>query len=107
MSSPFRPTFRLDHVLVRWLSRLRRHARPGQNKSSSISTRHLPRLAGSARQWANYEFCYLMLAGIATLLVITTCTVVSSDFSTSVIPAARTIFLPYFGVGAIYAASAC
>ena len=26
---------------------------------------------GSARQWANYEFCYLMLAGIATLLVIT------------------------------------
>jgi Ni/Fe-hydrogenase subunit HybB-like protein len=58
---------------------------------------------GSARQWANYEFCYLMLAGIATLLVITTCTVVSSDFSTSVIPGWHgTIFLPYFGVGAIY-----
>src|SRR5260221_10877341 len=59
---------------------------------------------GSARQWANYEFCYLMLAGIATLLVITTCTVVSSDFSTSVIPGWHgTIFIPYFGVGAIYA----
>ena len=58
---------------------------------------------GSARQWANYEFCYLMLAGIATLLVITTCTVVSSDFSTSVIPGWHgTIFIPYFGVGAIY-----
>jgi molybdopterin-containing oxidoreductase family membrane subunit len=58
---------------------------------------------GSARQWANYEFCYLMLAGIATLLVITTCTVVSSDFSTSVIPGWHgTIFVPYFGVGAIY-----
>jgi molybdopterin-containing oxidoreductase family membrane subunit len=58
---------------------------------------------GSARQWANYEFCYLMLAGIATLLVITTCTVVSSDFSTSVVPGWHgTIFLPYFGVGAIY-----
>jgi molybdopterin-containing oxidoreductase family membrane subunit len=58
---------------------------------------------GSARQWSNYEFCYLMLAGIATLLVITTCTVVSSDFSTSVIPGWHgTIFLPYFGVGAIY-----
>jgi len=57
----------------------------------------------SARQWANYEFCYLMLAGIATLLVITTCTVVSSDFSTSVIPGWHgTIFIPYFGVGAIY-----
>jgi len=47
--------------------------------------------------------CYLMLAGIATLLVITTCTVVSSDFSTSVIPGWHgTIFIPYFGVGAIY-----
>ena len=59
---------------------------------------------GSARQWVNYEFCYLMLAGIATLLVITTCTVVSSDFSTSVIPGSwhGTIFIPYFGVGAIY-----
>jgi Ni/Fe-hydrogenase subunit HybB-like protein len=58
---------------------------------------------GSARQWANYEMCYLMLAGIATLLVITTCTVVSSDFSTSVIPGWHgTIFIPYFGVGAIY-----
>ena len=58
---------------------------------------------GSARQWVNYEFCYLMLAGIATLLVITTCTVVSSDFSTSVIPGWHgTIFIPYFGVGAIY-----
>ena len=58
---------------------------------------------GSGRQWANYEFCYLMLAGIATLLVITTCTVVSSDFSTSVIPGWHgTIFIPYFGVGAIY-----
>ena len=53
--------------------------------------------------WANYEFCYLMLAGIATLLVISTCTVVSSDFSTSVVPGWHgTIFLPYFGVGAIY-----
>ena len=58
---------------------------------------------GSARQWINYEFCYLMLAGIGTLLVITTCTVVSSDFSTSVIPGWHgTIFIPYFGVGAIY-----
>ena len=52
---------------------------------------------------ANYEFCYLMLAGVATLLVISTCTVVSSDFSTSVVPGWHgTIFLPYFGVGAIY-----
>src|SRR5271156_1924901 len=58
---------------------------------------------GSARPGVNYEFCYLMLAGIATLLVITTCTVVSSDFSTSVIPGWHgTIFIPYFGVGAIY-----
>jgi len=58
---------------------------------------------GSARQWVNYEYCYLMLAGIATLLVISTCTVVSSDFSTSIVPGWHgTIFLPYFGVGAIY-----
>ncbi len=104
-SSPSRPTSRLDHVLVRRPDpRRRRHARPVKHKIGKYFYAVICLgWRGSARQWVNYEFCYLMLAGIATLLVITTCTVVSSDFSTSVIPGWHgTIFIPYFGVGAIY-----
>ena len=59
---------------------------------------------GSGRQWANYEFCYLMLAGIATLLVITNPAPWSRAISRP--PSCPgwhgTIFIPYFGVGAIY-----
>ncbi|MCG8606627.1 polysulfide reductase NrfD, partial [bacterium] len=59
---------------------------------------------GSARHWYRYETAYLLLAGLATPLVISVHTVVSFDFAMSVIPGWHaTIFPPYFVAGAIYA----
>lgn len=58
---------------------------------------------GSGRHWHNYETGYLMLAGLATPLVVSVHTIVSFDFATSVIPGWHTtIFPPYFVVGAIF-----
>jgi Ni/Fe-hydrogenase subunit HybB-like protein len=59
---------------------------------------------GSARHWHNYEMATLLLAGLATPLVVSVHTVVSFDFAVSVIPGWHaTIFPPYFVAGAIYA----
>jgi molybdopterin-containing oxidoreductase family membrane subunit len=59
---------------------------------------------GSARHWHNYESAYLLLAGLATPLVVSVHTVVSLDFASGVIPGWHaTIFPPYFVAGAIYA----
>jgi molybdopterin-containing oxidoreductase family membrane subunit len=58
---------------------------------------------GSARHWARYEAAYLLLAGLATPLVVSVHTVVSFDFATSLLPGWHTtIFPPYFVAGAIY-----
>jgi Ni/Fe-hydrogenase subunit HybB-like protein len=58
---------------------------------------------GSARQWHHYRIAYLLLAGVATPLVISVHSVVSLDFSISQLPGWHsTIFPPYFVVGAIY-----
>jgi molybdopterin-containing oxidoreductase family membrane subunit len=58
---------------------------------------------GAARHWERYETAYLLLAGLATPLVISVHTVVSFDFAVSVIPGWHaTIFPPYFVAGAIY-----
>ncbi len=58
---------------------------------------------GSARHWARYESTYLLLAGLATPLVLSVHTVVSFDFAVSLIPGWHTtIFPPYFVAGAIY-----
>jgi molybdopterin-containing oxidoreductase family membrane subunit len=58
---------------------------------------------GSARHWHNYETAYLLLAGLATPLVVSVHTVVSFDFAVSVIPGWHsTIFPPYFVAGAVY-----
>lgn len=58
---------------------------------------------GSARHWHRYEMAYLLLAGLATPLVISVHTVVSFDFATGVIPGWHsTIFPPYFVAGAIF-----
>jgi Ni/Fe-hydrogenase subunit HybB-like protein len=58
---------------------------------------------GSARHWARYESAYLLLAGLATPLVVSVHTVVSFDFATSIVPGWHTtIFPPYFVAGAIY-----
>ena len=58
---------------------------------------------GSARHWFRYETAYLLLAGLATPLVLSVHTVVSFDFATGIVPGWHTtIFPPYFVAGAIY-----
>ncbi len=58
---------------------------------------------GSAHHWHRYETAYLLLAGLATPLVVSVHTVVSFDFAVSVIPGWHaTIFPPYFVAGAVY-----
>ena len=58
---------------------------------------------GSYRVWHHYEVLYLLLAGLATPLVISVHTIVSWDFATAVIPGWHaTIFPPYFVAGAIF-----
>jgi len=58
---------------------------------------------GSHRTWARYETVSLVLAGLATPLVLSVHSIVSMDFATSVLPGWHTtIFPPYFVAGAIY-----
>jgi molybdopterin-containing oxidoreductase family membrane subunit len=58
---------------------------------------------GSSRHWHHYEKVYLLLAGLATPLVVSVHTVVSFDFAVSIVPGWHsTIFPPYFVAGAIY-----
>ncbi|MFC1619216.1 NrfD/PsrC family molybdoenzyme membrane anchor subunit [Candidatus Neomarinimicrobiota bacterium] len=58
---------------------------------------------GGNRQWRHYELAYLLLAGLATPLVLSVHSVVSTDFATSLLPGWHTtIFPPYFVAGAIY-----
>ncbi len=58
---------------------------------------------GGARDWSRYESVALILAGLATPLVLSVHTIVSFDFATSVIPGWHTtIFPPYFVSGAVF-----
>jgi len=58
---------------------------------------------GSCRHWHRYERAYLLLAALATPLVLSVHSVVSFDFATSQLPGWHTtIFPPYFVAGAIY-----
>jgi hypothetical protein len=58
---------------------------------------------GSAKHWHRYETAYLLLAGLATPLVLSVHTVVSFDFAVGIVPGWHTtIFPPYFVAGAIY-----
>lgn len=58
---------------------------------------------GSARHWVNYEAAYLLLAGMATPLVLSVHSIVSFDFAVSQLPGWHTtIFPPYFVAGAIF-----
>ncbi len=59
---------------------------------------------GSARHWRRYELASLLLAALATPLVVSVHTIVSFDFSVGIVPGWHaTIFPPYFVAGAIYA----
>ncbi len=58
---------------------------------------------GSAMHWKRYEMASLLLAGLATPLVVSVHTVVSFDFTIAIVPGWHsTIFPPYFVAGAIY-----
>jgi molybdopterin-containing oxidoreductase family membrane subunit len=58
---------------------------------------------GSAVHWSRYETASLLLAGLATPLVVSVHTVVSFDFAVAMVPGWHTtIFPPYFVAGAIY-----
>lgn len=57
----------------------------------------------SARHWKRFESGYLLLAALATPLVLSVHTVVSFDFSVAVMPGwHESIYPPYFVSGAIY-----
>jgi molybdopterin-containing oxidoreductase family membrane subunit len=57
----------------------------------------------SASHWQRYEVAYLLLAGLATPLVISVHTIVSFDFTVAIVPGWHsTIFPPYFVAGAIF-----
>jgi molybdopterin-containing oxidoreductase family membrane subunit len=58
---------------------------------------------GSAVHWSRYETASILLAGLATPLVVSVHTVVSFDFSVAQVAGWHTtIFPPYFVAGAIY-----
>jgi Ni/Fe-hydrogenase subunit HybB-like protein len=58
---------------------------------------------GSARHWHRYQTAYLLLAGLATPLVISVHSIVGLDFAIAIVPGWHsTIFPPYFVAGAIF-----
>jgi len=58
---------------------------------------------GSTHAWRQYQIAYLLLAGLATPLVLSVHTIVSFDFAVSVLPGwHETIFPPYFVAGALH-----
>ena len=58
---------------------------------------------GSVRHWMRYETASLLLAGLATPLVLSVHTVISFDFAVAILPGWHTtIFPPYFVAGAVY-----
>ena len=59
--------------------------------------------SGRAKDWQRFEEVSLVLAGLATPLVLSVHTIVSFDFATSLVPGWHsTIFPPYFVAGAIF-----
>jgi len=64
---------------------------------TSLGWRH------SNRHWQHYEMVYLILAGLATPLVLSVHTIVSFDFAVAQLPGWHsTIFPPYFVAGAVF-----
>ncbi len=58
---------------------------------------------GTDRQWRHFSMAYLLMAGLATPLVISVHSVVSWDFAMAQLPGWHsTIFAPYFVAGAIF-----
>ena len=58
---------------------------------------------GTTSHWHHYEIVYMLLAGLATPLVLSVHSIVSFDFAVSKLPGWHTtIFPPYFVAGAIF-----
>ncbi len=58
---------------------------------------------GNANTWRHYRAIYLLLAGLATPLVVSVHSIVASDFAMGTVPGWHsTIFPPFFVAGAIY-----
>jgi molybdopterin-containing oxidoreductase family membrane subunit len=58
---------------------------------------------GSAIHWQRHQAAYLLMAGLATPLVLSVHSVVSFDFTVAIVPGWHsTIFPPYFVAGAIF-----
>ena len=91
--------------LIPDLATIRDRAKPGSRRS--LFAFFSLGWSGSARTWLRYETVYLLLAGLATPLVVSVHTIVSWDFATSVIPGWHTTILPpYFVAGAIFSGMA-
>ncbi len=59
---------------------------------------------GSAEHWQRYENASIMLAGLATPLVVSVESIIALDFTIGIVPGWHaTIFPPYFFAGALYA----
>ena len=58
---------------------------------------------GCIEHWSRYQKLYLLLAGLATALVVSVHSIVSLDFAVSIVPGWHSsIFPPYFVAGAIF-----
>ncbi len=58
---------------------------------------------GDGRHWLHYEKLYVLLAGLATPLVLSVHSIVGLDFAVAILPGWHsTIFPPYFVAGAIF-----
>lgn len=87
--------------LVPDLATVRDRAPPGRRRS--LFAFFSLGWTGSFRTWHRYELVYLLLAGLATPLVVSVHSIVSTDFATAILPGWHaTIFPPYFVAGAIF-----
>lgn len=86
--------------LIPDLATLRDRAQPGLRKK--LLTFFSLGWDGSHRTWHRYEMVYMLLAGLATPLVLSVHTIVSLDFAAGIVPGWHTtLFPPYFVAGAI------
>ncbi len=55
---------------------------------------------GSGRQWSRYKMAYLLMAGLATPLVVSVHSIVSLDFAVGIVPGWHTTIMPFYFVAA-------
>jgi molybdopterin-containing oxidoreductase family membrane subunit len=82
-----------------------------RDRSSGLRRRVFGALAlgweGSARDWAHHESAHVLLAGIASVLVVSVHSLVSMDFAASTVTGWHvTLFPPYFVAGAVFSGMA-